>query len=506
MSFRSIFSYTLTLLLTASSLPAQQPPRGPGGPSGGRPGGGGPGQEEEVELLKEHDKDNNGWLNQQERAEARKTLKTTRESKQDTGRGNRKRGPRGNSLPPAKAGPKVSPQDVKHYPGASLYDTDTLRTIFLTFENPDWETELEDFKTTDVEVPATMIVDGKDYQPVGVSFRGASSYFRISKGHKRSLNISTDLVDEDQKLYDHKTLNLLNGNGDASLMSTVLYSELASKHIPVPKANFVKVVINGEYWGVYTNVQQFNKDFTKSNYGSSKGTRWKVPGSPRGDGGLAYDGDELAPYKQRYDMKSNDGTKSWNKLINLCRILNETPLESLEQKLTPILNIDEALWFIAYDIVFGNSDGYWTRASDYYIFRDKDDQFHVIPHDMNEAFRGHQRRGDETGGAKLDPLTGLDDARKPLRSRLLKVPALRQRYLANIKEIAQKQLDWDYIGTRIAKHRDLIKDAVKQDTRKLSSYEDFLKATTTDTTPASNGPAGSLQNYISQRRAFLLQK
>ena len=38
---------------------------------------------------------------------------------------------------------------------AALYDTGTLRTIFLQFENADWEQELDAFHNTDVEVPAT---------------------------------------------------------------------------------------------------------------------------------------------------------------------------------------------------------------------------------------------------------------------------------------------------------------------------------------------------------------
>ena len=45
-----------------------------------------------------------------------------------------------------------------------------------------------------------------------------------------------------------------------------------------------KVVINGESWGIYVNAQQFNKDFTEDQFGSSKGDRWKTPGSPRGRG------------------------------------------------------------------------------------------------------------------------------------------------------------------------------------------------------------------------------
>ena len=64
---------------------------------------------------------------------------------------------------------------------------------FLNFENDDWEKELADFYNTDVEVPATLIVDGQEYRDVGVHFRGKSSYFMVPAGYKRSLNVSLDL-------------------------------------------------------------------------------------------------------------------------------------------------------------------------------------------------------------------------------------------------------------------------------------------------------------------------
>jgi molybdopterin-biosynthesis enzyme MoeA-like protein len=53
-------------------------------------------------------------------------------------------------------------------------------------------------------------------------------------------------------------------------------------------------VINGESWGVYVSVQQFNKDFVKEWFETTKGARWKVPGSPGGRGSLAYLGDDPA--------------------------------------------------------------------------------------------------------------------------------------------------------------------------------------------------------------------
>src|SRR5206468_3810245 len=100
-----------------------------------------------------------------------------------------------------------------------------------------------------------LTVDGKKYSNVGVRFRGTSSYFTVGAGYKRSFNVSLDFVNRKQRLHGYKTLNLLNSHDDPSFLSTVLYSHIARKYIPTPKANLVKVVINGESWGVYVNAQ-----------------------------------------------------------------------------------------------------------------------------------------------------------------------------------------------------------------------------------------------------------
>ncbi len=358
-------------------------PGGPGGP-GGPFGPGGPGSNRK--LVDQFDRDKDGRLDAVERAEARKSA-----PQRQGGRGGRggPGGPGGPGMAEApKPGKHIDVNQVAKFTKEDLYDAKTLRTLFLEFDAKDWEEELAAFNNTDVEVPATLTVDGKKYPDVGVHFRGLSSYMMVPAGYKRSLNLTMDFVDKDQRLYGYKTLNLLNAHEDDSLMSSVLYSKVANQYIPAPKANFVRVVINGENWGIYVNVQQFNKDFLKDHFSSTGGARWKVSGNPGADGGLRYLGENVEDYKRRYDLKTKDDEKAWKALITLCKTLDETPADQLEAKLSPILDIDNALWFLALDCALVNNDGYWIRSSDYSIYLDEQQKFHLIPHDMNEAFHG----------------------------------------------------------------------------------------------------------------------
>ena len=321
-------------------------------------GGNGP----EAKVVAKYDKDGDGRLNREERGAARVAF---------AGVVTAGPGRRGRGATTPMPGPKLTPADVRApYPTTNLYDLGTLRTIFLQFEEPNWEEELSFFFNSDVDVPATMTVDGRTYQNVGVHFRGASSFRNTPAGLKRSLNIAMDFADEDQDLGGYQTLNLLNVNNDATFLRGILYTEIARHFIPTPKMNHLRVVINGESWGVYLNAQQYNSGFVREWFKPTGGARWKAPGSPRGRAGLEYVGEDIAAYKQIYEIKTKDDPESWTALMRLCQVLNTTPADKLEAALAPMLDIDATLKFMAVEIAMANPDGYWTRASDYNMYRD----------------------------------------------------------------------------------------------------------------------------------------
>jgi hypothetical protein len=99
---------------------------------------------------------------------------------------------------------------------------------------------------------------------------------------------------------------------------------------------------------------------------------------------------------------------------------------------------------------------------------------------------------------------GLDDASKPLRSRLLAVPSLKKKYLEHVRTLAN-EIDWSELGPVIAQYRALIEPELAADTRKLASLEEF-RASLGEGGSGDEGPRRrpSLPDFLRQRREFLL--
>lgn len=454
----------------------------------------------ERQVSARFDSDKNGWLNADERKTARETLRREAASRPPSPRP----GPRAGG-PPVGPGPRMLPAGARAYPGAGAFDPAAVRTYFLEFEEADWEKALEEFRFTDIQLPARLTVDGQVFTNVGVRFRGASSFLFVPEGRKRSLNLSLDFVNGDQRFAGYRNFNLLNSNGDPTMLRALLYYEAARAYTPAPKAAFSKVVINGEYWGVYVNVQQTDRDFVNEWWKTTGGSRWKAPGSPWGQAGLAYIGPNVDDYRKIYEIQSRDNQKSWAALINLTRVLTETPLDRLEGALAPIFDIDSALKFLALESAFINDDGYWIRASDYNLYLDERGRFHIYPHDGNETFFDLPpgMRGNAPKSTALDPFIGSDEPRKVLLNRLLAVPSLRTRYLGYLKDIATNWLDWRRLGPIALKYQALVDADVRADTRKLETYEAFRTLVERDM-KTGNATIMGLKTFADERRAFLL--
>ncbi len=404
-----------------------------------------------------------------------------------------------------------------------FYDETVLRTIQLEFSQRDWWSQLEANYQAKENIPATLVVDGVTCEGVGVRFRGNTSYMMIGNSQKKSFNIEIDYTIEDQRLMDYKTLNLINCANDSTFMREVLYSNICRRQIPSARANFVKLVINDENWGIYANVQQLNAELIEDWFPSNDGITWRADGrmgvgggdeqipEPRranltgsdvvltergggwgggfGDGSaaLTWQGSDSTIYEQVYELKSTTQDDPWACLINTCDVLNNTDLEQLPDVLDTVLNVDRALWLCAFEIIFQDEDGYVNkRGSDYYIYYEPETgRMHLMQYDGNECMNSSGRAGWSLFYQSDDPVV-------PLMYRLMTVDHYRQRYLAHARTILEYFLTVEVLWPMIDEYQSLIENEVESDSKKIYSTQAFFSGISV------------LKNFVKTRRSELL--
>ncbi len=382
-------------------------------------------------------------------------------------------------------------------PAEGLYDSATIRKIYLDFPQTGYWQLLRQNYSSQTEIPATLTVDGVKYDSVGIRFKGETSYFQLPpNAQKMSFNISIDFARADQRLLGYKTLNLNNAFQDESFLREVFYLHQIRKHIPAAKANFVQLFINGENWGPYPNIQQLNKDFLEEWFLSNDGANWRAerpdnltgPGGQWGDGtaALNYLGTDTSTYQKYYHLKSSDIPDGWSRLAATCNALNNTPIANLPDILPVFLDIDRTLWHLATEIAFSDDDSYVHKGkNDYYVYYEPEtERITPIEYDGNSVMN--------PGLATWSPFYNETKVNYPLLNRMLAVPQWRQRYLAHLRTIVSEELDPVACSQILDNYKNQIDLLVQNDPKKLYSYTQFANE------------FNVLKNFINARRNSLL--
>lgn len=380
-------------------------------------------------------------------------------------------------------------------PSTGFYNEGVIQQVNLQFVQGNYWTQLTNNYTSKTDLAATMTVNGVKYENVGVRFKGQTSYQGVRNADKKSFNLSTDLVNTKQKLDGYKTFNLNNSYQDASFMREVFYYHQIRRHTPAAKASFVHLYINGQDWGLYQSIQQLNKDFLKEWFLTNNGSNWRAePPTGMGGGGgfgngtsaLNYFTDDTTTYQKYYTLKSSDQKQPWKDLPALCRLLNKTELDKLEETVAQYLDIDRTLWHIASEVLFSDDDSYIHKGGmDYYLYQDAETgRFMTMDYDGNSVM--------STSNATWSPFYNETKINFPVMNRLFAVPTMRQRYLAHLRTLINEAFDEKATSATIDKYASFIDSLVLKDPKKMTSYTQFQNAIPT------------LKSFIATRKNYLL--
>ncbi len=393
-----------------------------------------------------------------------------------------------------------------------FYDLSTIQTIEVTFAESNWDALLDAEKAGDGDyiMAQSVSINGVVFDSVGVKFKGNSSY--NANQAKNPWHIELDTY-KDHEYDGYTDIKLANGHNDPSFLRDALGYQIIRKYMDAPLANFANLYVNGTLIGLYTNTESISKKFVDSRFSSKKNAFFNCS-PPAGAGpqsfdypNLTYNGQDSADYYDAYEMKSDEG---WQELINLCDTLSNN-IAAIDN----ILDVDRALWMLAFDNAIVNLDSYIGNfKQNYYLYRSDYNQFLPIVWDLNESFGVFSQTGSgdlNSTAAKqqMNHLLHLNDADFPLVQKLLNVPMYQRMYLAHYKTILQENFANDEYYSEALLMQNTIDAAVQADPNKLFTYANFQDNLTNDISQGGGGPMGGrstpgLTNLMTARSAYLL--
>lgn len=242
---------------------------------------------------------------------------------------------------------------------------------------------------TDHEYPASMVfIRGPRRDSialVGIRLRGNFS----RSAAKKSFRISVNTFVSGQRYEGFKDFNLISGYNDLSISRNKIYADIArGLNTVASRIGHTELYINGQYRGLYMNVEVVNEDFVQARYSNQHGNLYKClfPAD------LVFISNDPNGYKfmssgrRPYELKTNTTADNYSDLANFIRVLHQTPANQLYCALDTLLNIEDYLLNLAIDITAGHWDGYYNKNNFYLYNNQRDKRFEYIPYDTDNTF------------------------------------------------------------------------------------------------------------------------
>ena len=401
-----------------------------------------------------------------------------------------------------------------HLNAQNFYQRDSIQVIEIFFSFSNWDAQLDANEATETYIYADSIrINGTSFDSCGVRYKGNSSY--NPSNQKNPLRLELNTIKANQDYQGFTDIKLSNGYKDPSMIREILTYQILENYMDCPRSNFARVYINGQYRGVYTNNESIKDDFNEAHYYADD-TYFKCnPVGGAGPGGgtspdLKYLGTDSTSYFNGYELKSTYG---WNRLVTLCNTLNND-----FQNIESTLDIDRAIWMLAFNNVLVNLDSYnGAFRQNYYISWDKNGRFVPTVWDVNMSFGGFP--GGTGSGAftpsALDPFSNSTSVNHPLIQQIMANPLYKRMYMAHVRTMVQEMFESGQYETWAQSLMTLADSSVQADPYKFYSYNQFLNSLTTAV--AGGGPGGGSSipgikalmdaraQFFSTNAAYLLQ-
>jgi spore coat protein CotH len=357
----------------------------------------------------------------------------------------------------------------------TLFDESRVSSVYIEI-SPDSLAVIMTNVLSDHYFKAKFIYDygsGRDtLQDVGFRLRGNTSRF----SQKKSFKIGFNTYVPGRKYQDVKKINLNGQHNDPTMIREKLFYDTWKKSGMVERrTSFVRMYINHDYYGLYTNLEEFDKEWLDRVYGENAGNLYKCTYPAD----LAYLGSNQQFYKniesgsatggRAYDLQTNEVEDDYSDFVQLVTALNMPADSQFAAQISELINVDEFLKAFALDVASGNWDDYLYNQNNYYLYHNQiTGKFEFISYDTDNTFGVDWMGQDWATRNCLDWISHGQP--RPLAVKLLAVPAFQDKYRHYLDTIARFIILPDSIFPLIDAMKELNTPAAIDDTYRTLDY------------------------------------
>tara|TARA_B000000475_G_scaffold197606_1_gene160310 strand:+ start:231 stop:1619 length:1389 start_codon:yes stop_codon:yes gene_type:complete len=302
--------------------------------------------------------------------------------------------------------PIIKPDGSEQYLNLNsdfIFDQNELRTFELKLSKKDLE-KIDSDPTAEKYVEGMMVFEGDTISPIGIRYKGSvgawvgcvdgENWFEPS-GKKICTKLSTKVKinwkGRDERFYGLKKLQFHAQNLDPSLMHERLgYWLFRSMGVEAPRSVHARLVINGEFIGLYALTEQIDGAFTDYHFDDKDGNLYKEVWP------LNMNGEPMDPQSLISALKTNeDDNPSTDIISGFADKLHNGKESDIPNIISEYMDINKVLSMVVVDRAIRHDDGFlhWYCSEDgcashnfYWYEEPNNKKVNLIPWDLDNAF------------------------------------------------------------------------------------------------------------------------
>ncbi len=244
----------------------------------------------------------------------------------------------------------------------------SITNYFITCDPADFDYLYDNYLLNDY-MPATLSYNGQHWPDVGIRIRGDDS----RSLEKKSLKMKSSTLFANGRETINFNAEYLDNTYVQQFLSSYLMRESGQ---PVFSTEYARLYLNGEFLGLYLNVENVDEDFLTLRNMDSKGNLYKA----------THDGATLSIYDDIYTCweKKTNTDSDWSDLVQLHHDMNTVSDEDYYDFVLKTFDYEKMINIIAMNMLISNRSTYYHN---YYLYHDINgtNKWMMLPWDLDKT-------------------------------------------------------------------------------------------------------------------------